>query len=143
MATPIRVASVILTAGLAVATPLAGGAEPTEELRTFARMLTALEARDLKGFCTAMHRTPAYAGYLSRACQSGVQNKVRKPEECAPEGIARQVSADLEKCLAMPADEFEKQVQRGGEARKAFVKQAAADSVDGEKLLQDERAKLR
>lgn len=142
MATPLRVASAILTASLAVATPLSG-AEPSEEMRTFARILAALEARNLKGYCTAMHGTPAYSGYLSRACQSGVQNNVRKPEECVPEGIARQVRTDLEKCLAMPADEFEKQVQRGGEASKAFVKQATSESVDGEKLLQDERVKLR
>jgi hypothetical protein len=57
--------------------------------------------------------------------------------------VAQQIKADTDKCLTMPAGEFEETVQRGGEASKAFVKQAASESVDGEKLLREERAKLK
>jgi len=70
-----------------------------------------------------------------------VQNNVKKPEECSQEGLTQQARADTDKCLAMPASEFEKVVLRGAEASKGFVKQTAAESVDGEKLLQEERAK--
>jgi hypothetical protein len=40
----------------------------------------------------------------------------------------------------MPAAEFEKTVLRGGETSKAFVKEMAAQGIDGEKLLQFEWA---
>ena len=111
-------------------------------MRTFARMFATLEARDLKGYCAAMHGA-AYAGYLSRVCESAVQNKVRKADDCSRESIAQQVKADAGQCLAMPAGEFEKKVQRGAEASQSFVKQITAQGVDGEKLLQEERANLR
>ena len=105
-------------------------------------MFTSLEARDLKGYCTAMHGAQ-YAGYLGRVWQSGVQNKVKKPEACTQDSIAQQVKADAVKCLVMPPAEFDKAVARGAEGSKAFVKQAASQGVDGEKLLKEERAKRR
>lgn len=132
----------VLTIGMLLATGPATSAEPTEEMRTFARMFTSLEARDLKGYCTAMHGAP-YAGYVGRVCQSAVQNKVKKPEECSEDSIAQQVKADAAKCLAMPPDEFDKAVARGAEGSKAFLQRAASQGVDGEKLLKDERAKRR
>jgi hypothetical protein len=137
----IRVA--LAFAGLTLAAPLALAADPTEAMRTFARIFATLEARDLKGYCAAMHGAHSYVDYRTNVCQSAVQNKVKKPEECTPESVAQQIKADTDKCLAMPADEFEKTVQRGGEASKAFVKQTASESVDGEKLLREERAKLK
>jgi hypothetical protein len=126
-------------AGMSVAALPAPAAEPTEEMRTFARMFATLEARDLKGYCAAMHGAP-YAGYLSRVCKSAIQNKLKKPEDCSQESIAQQVKADAGQCLAMRAGEFEKKVQRGAEASQSFVKQMTAQGVDGEKLLQEERA---
>lgn len=138
----IPVATAFLAAGMLLATGPAASAETTEEMRTFARMFTSLEARDLKGYCTAMHG-PQYAGYLGRVCQSSVQNKMKKPEECSPDSIAQQARAEAAKCLAMPPAEFDKAVARGVEGSKAFVKQMASQGVDGEKLLKEERARRR
>lgn len=142
MATRIRTAWACLITGACLATTPVIGAEPTEEMRTFARMFATLEAGDLKGYCAAMHDAP-YAGYLNRVCESAVQNKLKKAEDCSQENIARQVKTDAEQCLAMPAAEFEKKVQRGAEASQSFVRQTAAQGIDGEKLLQEERARLR
>jgi len=125
-----------------IATRPALSAEPTEEMRMFARMFETLEARDLKGYCAAMHGEP-YAGYLGRVCESAVQNNLKKPEDCSQQSIAQQVKTDAAKCLAMPPAEFEKTVLRGVDASKTFVKQMATQGVDGEKLLQDERTKRR
>ena len=115
-------------------------AEPTEDMRTMARMFVALEARNQKGYCTAMH-TASYMDYLNRVCQSAVQNKLKKPEDCSPENNARELKADNEKCLAMPAAEFEQTVLRGREARRNFVQRLTTQGIDGDKLFQQERAK--
>ncbi len=138
----IRIALASLVAGMSLATAPVQSAEPTETMRTFARMIATLEARDQKGYCAAMHDAP-YVGYLSRVCLAAVQNSVKKPEDCTPARIAQQVEADTEQCLAMPAAEFEKTALRGREGTKAFVTEMTAQGVDGEKLLQEERAKIR
>lgn len=137
----IRIALAFLITVLSLATPPALGAEPTEDMRTFARMLASLDARDLKGYCTSMHTAP-YAGYLSRVCQAEVQHKLKKPEDCSQEKIAEQIKIDNAQCLAMPADKFEETMLHGREGSKEFVKQMAAQGIDGEKLLQEERAKI-
>ena len=142
MTIAIRISWAFLITGMSLATTPVLGAEPTEDMRTFVRMFAALEARDHKGYCAAMHGAP-YAGYLDRVCQSAVQNKLKKPEDCSPERITQQVKVDTAQCLAMPAAEFEKTALRGREASKAFVKQMTAQGVDGDKLLQEERAKIR
>ena len=131
-------ASVFLITGMFLAAPPVMGAEPTETMRTFARMFATLEARDLKGYCTAMHGA-AYTSYLERVCQSAVQNRVKNPEDCSPENIAQQIKSDHEQCMAMPAAEFEKTMLRGREGGQAFLKELAAQGIDGEKLLQEER----
>jgi len=142
MINKMHIASVFLVTGMSLAAPPVLGAEPTEAMRTFARMFAALEARDLKGYCTAMHGA-SYAGYLERVCQSAVQNRVKKAEDCSPENIAQQTKSDTGQCLLMPAAEFEKTVLRGREGGQAFLKEMAAQGIDGEKLLQEERAKIR
>ena len=134
-------ASVFLITGMFLAAPPVMGAEPPETMRTVARMFATLEAGDLKGYCTAMHGA-SYAGYLERVCQSAVQNKVKKPEDCSQENIAQQVKIDAGQCLAKPAAEFEKTMLRGREGGQAFLKELAAQGIDGEKLLQEERAKI-
>jgi hypothetical protein len=141
MAIKIRNASAFLVTGMFLAPPVLG-AEPTEEMRTFARMFAALEARDLKGYCAAMHGEP-YVGYLNRVCESAVQNKVKKPEDCLQESILQQVKIDNGKCLAMPATDFEKTALRGGEGTKAFITEIKTQGVDGDALIQQERAKRR
>lgn len=133
-----RITPVFLITYLSLATSRALGAEPTEEMYTFAQIFATLEARDHKGYCVAMHGT-SYASYLNRVCQSAMQNKIKKPEECSQENIAKQVEIDNDQCLAMPAAEFEKMVRRGDEGSKAFVKKMAAQGIDGERLLQDAR----
>ena len=141
MAIRLHITWAFLITGMSFATTPALGAEPTEDMRTFARMFTTLEARDLKGYCAAMHGAP-YAGYLNRVCQLAVQNKLKKPEDCSPKRITQQVKIDNGRCLAMPAAEFEKTALRGIEASKAFVKEMTAQDIDVDELLQDERSKI-
>ena len=142
MTTKMSFAVALMATGMLIATRPALSAEITEEMRNFARMFTSLEARDLKGYCTVMHGSE-YAAYLGRVCQSAVQNRLKKPEECSQDSIAQQAKAEAAKCLAMPPDEFEKAVARGAEGSKAFVKLMASHGVDGEKLMKDEREKRR
>lgn len=142
MAIKASIALVSLITGITLAATPVLGAEPTEDMRTFARMFAALEARDVKGYCAAMHGA-SYTGYLNRVCQSAVQNKTKKPEDCLQESIAQQVKIDSQKCLVMPAAEFEITVQRFPVAREKFIKDVKAKGIDGEKLLQEERVKLR
>ena len=137
----IRIALVFLITVLSLATTPTLGAEPTEDIRTFARIFATLDAHDLKGYCTEMHAAP-YTGYLSRACQSAVQNKIKKPEDCSQDKISEQIRIDTEQCLAMSADKFEETMLHGRVSRKEFVEKMAAQGIDGEKLLQDERAKI-
>lgn len=120
-----------------VVTPVFG-AEPTEEMRTLARMFTTLEARDLTGFCTATHAKP-YAEYLTRVCQLAVQHKLKQPEDCSPDRIAQEVKTDMAQCLAMPAAEFEKMVLRGRDGSATVFKDLAAQGIDVPKLLDEAR----
>lgn len=98
--------SLFLVGLCAAATP-AATAEPTDDMQTLAHMFVALERRDQGGYCAAMNSNP-YAGYLGRACQSAVQNKLRKPEACSPDIIAREMSEDFAKCQATTATDFDK-----------------------------------
>lgn len=140
--TKMSYAIALIATGMLIANRPAMSAEITEEMRTFARMFTSLEARDLKGYCTVKHGSE-YAAYLGRVCQSAVQNRLKRPEECSQNSIAQQAKDEAAKCLAMPPDEFDKAVARGSEVSKAFVKEMASQGVDGEKLLKDEREKRR
>ena len=137
----LRIAVAFLIASSTLVVPVAVAAEATEDMRTAARVFATLEAGNLKGYCATMAGAP-YVDYLNRVCQSAVQNRMKKPEDCSPENIARQSKTDQGQCLAMPAAEFEKTALRGQEGSKAFVKQMAAQGVDGERLIREERAKL-
>lgn len=136
----ICISLVFLITGLSFATVPVQGAEPTEDMRQLARMFAALEAGDLKGYCSSMHTT-SYADYLSRVCQSSVQHKLKQPEDCLPERIAQDAKTDAVQCLAMPAAEFDEIAQSVREGSKKFAAEMAAQGVDGEKLLREERVK--
>jgi hypothetical protein len=134
----IRTVLASMAAVLAFCMTPALSAEPTADMRTFARMFATLEAGDQNGYCTAMHGAP-YMDYLNQVCQSAVQNRLKKPEDCTPDYMTRQVKADTDKCLEMPATEFEMKKHSGRDASKMFVEQMKAQGVDGEKLLQEAR----
>jgi len=136
-----RLAYAVLAA-LSLATTHAMGAEPTEDMRALAAMLAALDAQDQNAYCKTMQAEP-YAGYLGRVCQSAVQNKLKKAEDCSSEHIAQQAKSDNQQCKKMTRADFDKIALRSREAVKTFIEQARAQGVDGEKLLQSERAKLR
>lgn len=141
MAIGIRIALTFLVTGTSLAAPPVQDAELTEDMRALARMYAALDARDQKAYCGSMHAT-AYADYVDRACQFAIKVKLKQPEDCSQERIAQEVKQDAAECLAMPADEFEKKAFNGREVRAALVKQMQEHGVDGEKLLQEERAKI-
>ncbi len=141
----IAIPTFLFAAALAASPAL--GEEPSEEMRQGASIIARVEALlakdDLKGFCAAVHKSPAYAGYASRACQAGVKANVRQAEECTEARIALQVAADHEECVAMPPEAFAQRKQDFGEGRARFLQDLAARGVDGEKLIAEERAKLR
>lgn len=118
------------------------GAEPDVDARSVVRIFAALEANDLKGYC-ALSQSDSYVVYITRVCQSAVQNKLKQPEDCSRENIAQQAKADMAQCLAMPSAEFEKKVRKGREGKDALFKALSARGIDGEKLLQEERRKAK
>jgi hypothetical protein len=142
MTTWLRCALGFFTIGISLAMPPVLGAEVTEEMHTFARIFATLEARNLTGYCAAMHGAP-YIRYLNHVCQSAVLNKVKTLDDCSREKIAQQVKSDTAQCLAMSAAEFDATVLRGQEGRKAFAIEMTPQGIDGEALVEKERVKLR
>jgi len=140
MAPESRLAFACLIAWISLVSPPALGAEPTEAMRTLARMFAAVETRDLHGYCKSKFTAP-YVDYLNRVCQSAVQNKVKTPEDCSQAKIADQVKSDAAQCLAMPAAEFDATVVRGQEGRNAFVAEMKAQGIDGNALIKEASAK--
>ena len=130
-----------LFAWMSLAALPALGAEPTEDAQTLAGMFAALDARSKPGFCLSKDGPP-YVDYLTRVCQSAVQNRLKSPEDCSREKVALQVKNDTAQCLAMSTAEFDATVVRGKEGRKAFVREMEARGIDGDALIQAEREKL-
>lgn len=127
-----------LIAALVLACPLlAEATQPTQDMRDLARLYATLDARDQVGFCIQM-QTPAYAGYIGRACELSVRNRLKRPEDCTPENTAKQTKADEKECLAMKPAEFEEKIKRALESKAVFLKEMAEQGIDGEKLLQEE-----
>jgi len=137
-----RIAFSCLFAWISLATSPSLGAEPTETMRTFARMFAALDARDLPGYCESKLSAP-YLDYMNRVCQSAVLNRVKTTEDCSQQNIALQSKRDAAECLAMPAAEFEKLGLRGTEVRNAFAEEAKKEGVDSERLIHEERVNRR
>lgn len=105
---------------------------------TIARMFAALEARDQKTYCEVMHG-PCLYGMPGRVCQMAVQNNLKKPDRRSTEHIAQGLRDDKQKCLALPASEFEQKILTGREASERFMERLAKQGVDGEKLLREAR----
>ncbi len=133
---------VFLAIGLLFTTTPVLGAEPTEEMRAFAHLSALVETQDQKGFCTTVVAATSYADYVRRVCQLAIQNKLRKVEDCTPENIAREITTDTNRCLSMSAVEFKKSTAGWAELREDFIRRTKSKGIDGEKLLQEERAKL-
>ena len=129
-----------LLAGLTLVAAPTQGAEPTEGMRMMARMTVILEAHDQKAYCAEMQTAP-YADYMTRVCQSAVQNRLKKREDYSAVNIAVLIKSDNKQCLAMPKAEFDKTVLRSREVSESVIKDMVAQGVDAEKLLQEERAK--
>lgn len=147
MAFGIRIALAFLIISTSLATPPVLGAEPTEEMRQAARLVVRVEEpmakRDLKGYCAATYGSPDYAGYVVRACQSMVKNNLKKSEDCSETNIRQEVRKDSDRCLAMSDGEFDKEMLTQRRGRENFTKIMTEKGVDAEKLLQEERAKIR
>lgn len=63
----IHIKLILLATGMALISVSTLATEPTQDMRALARLYTALEARDLTGYCASM-QTESYAGYLTRVC---------------------------------------------------------------------------
>jgi hypothetical protein len=126
---------------------VAAAAEPDAEARATARLILSVERplaeRDVKNYCAAVYGTPDYAGFVMRACQAGVKSTAKKPEDCSEANIKQVVKNDVDRCLGMTAEQFDATVKRWAGMRGGFLKDMAAKGVDGEKVLKEERAKLR
>lgn len=140
MYTSSRIAFICVNVWIWLAAPPALGADPTETMRAIARMLAALEARDMPGYCDSRH-SAAYRDYLSRVCHSAVQNRLKTAQDCSAPNIALQSEREDAECRAMPVAEFERLVLRGRDGRKAFIDEMTSQGIDGERLLQQERGR--
>lgn len=137
----------VLMAGISLAVTPAMGVEPDAEMRSAARMIAGaerpLEKRDLNGYCTVLYGGPEYVGYLTSICELAIKKDVIDAAACTAEKIRQDVRKSLETCVAMPPEQLEKAIQGWRSLREKFVSDTKTRGVDGEKLLQEEQAKLR
>ena len=143
----------VLMAGISLAVTPAMGVEPDAEMRSAARMVPMLldfagaerplEKRDLNGYCTVLYGGPEYVGYLTSICELAIKKDVIDAAACTAEKIRQDVRKSLETCVAMPPEQLEKAIQGWRSLREKFVSDTKTRGVDGEKLLQEEQAKLR
>lgn len=142
-----RVSRAILIAGLSLAAVPAMGVEPDAEMRSAARMIAGAERplvkRDLNGYCTVLYGGPEYVGYLTGICELAIKKDVIDAAACTAEKIRQDVRKSLETCVAMPPEQLEKAIQGWRSLREKFISDTKTRGVDGEKLLQEEQAKLR
>lgn len=132
---------------VALMTGYAFGKEPTDEQRYAARLYARVEAplasRNQKAYCEAFYGTEDYRGYRARACETGIKVGVRKPEECTAKAVDERIKEDRKKCLAQNKAEFDATIDKHTEGRAGFVGRMAENGIDGEKLIAEERAKLK
>lgn len=138
---------VAVGAALLAAAGSAAGNEATADQRSTARIYARIEAplanRDQKAYCEAFLGNEDYLGYVKRACEFGVKAGVRKPEQCGAQAVAAEAAADGGKCLEMDRASFDATVAKQGEGRARFVKSMAEQGIDGDRLIAEERAKLK
>lgn len=128
----------------AASAAMAGEAEELRDAAALiARVEKPLQAGDQPAYCDAMFRAGDYQAYLSRACESGVRNKVRQPQECKPEVLSVEAGRSAAACVAMPPAEFAAAKAKWREGRERFIKDARSKGVDGEQLLREEADKKR
>jgi hypothetical protein len=102
-----------------------------------------VEKRDLKAYCKAVVDRPGVVEMFRRQCQEAVKQKQAKPDDCATGNVKKAVGDALASCNAMPAAEFEGQLSDWREGLVEFLSQAKAQGLDGEKLIAEERRKLK
>lgn len=137
----------VLTASLG-GVPLTAAAQgESAEIRESARMMARVDHsvrnKDLKGYCAATVGAPGYAGYVERACQFGMKNKMKMPQDCTPEKVSAQVTADRAQCLAMSPEKFDEAASQQRQRRAQWIKMVNAQGVDAGKLLEEEFARLK
>ena len=143
----ICMASVFLVSSVVFAASGIWGAEPDEEMRKGAKLIASVEGlmakRDLKGYCAATRGSPEYPGYVARACQMSVKNNLKKAEDCSDASIKQEVAKDNASCLGMSAGDFDKEMvtQRNGWER--ILGSMKQKGVDTDKLMKEERARIR
>ena len=147
MAIRIRMARVFLVTSILFAASGVWGAEPDAEMRKAAKLIVAVEGpmaqRDLKGYCAATRGSPEYPGYVARTCQMFVKNNLKKAEDCSDANIKQEIAKDHASCLSMSAGGFDKEMatqRKGWERTLGLMKEKG---VDTDKLMREERAKIR
>ncbi len=147
MAIRIRMALVFFVTSMLFTASGVWGAEPDAEMRKGAKLIASAEVpmakRDLKGYCAATRGSPEYPGYVARACQMSVKNNLKKAEDCSDANIKREIAKDSASCLGMSAGDFDKEMvtqRKGWERTLGLMKEKG---VDTDKLMREERAKIR
>jgi hypothetical protein len=140
----IRIALVLFIGGMPLS---AAPAEPDAETRAAAKLIASVEQplvkRDLKGYCAAVYSTPDHAKYVASSCQAGVKNNARKPEDCSDANNKQTIAKIIAGCIAMTPEKFGATIKLWDEVRQKFLAEMTAKGIDGEKVLKEERAKLR
>ncbi|MCF8198611.1 MAG: hypothetical protein K9J42_07585 [Sulfuritalea sp.] len=144
MAIRIHFASASLVTSMLFVMSVVWGAEPDDEMRRAARFIVDVEGvmakRDLKGYCAATRGSPEYPGYVARACQAFVKNKMKKAGDCSDAHIKKEVASDIANCLAMPAADFDKEAAIQREGWERILGSMKAKGVDTDKLMKEVRA---
>lgn len=143
----IRLAPILFVTTMLFTASGVWGAEPDEEMRKGAKLIASMEGpmakSDLKGYCAATRGSPDYPGYLMRACEMSVNNKLKKAEACTDSSIKQEVGKDKAICLTMSAADFDKEMAIQRKGWENTLRQMKEKGVDTEKLMSEERVKVR
>ena len=143
----IRMAPVFFVASLLFPASGVWGAEPDDEMRKGAKLIASVEVpmakRDLKGYCAATRGAPEYPGYVARACQLFVKNNLKKAEDCSDANIKQEIAKDNASCLGMSTGDFDKEMAAQRKGWERILGLMKDKGVDTDKLMKEERAKLR
>ncbi len=147
MAIRIRMARVFLVTSMLLVAPGVLGAEPDAEMRRAAKLIANAEVpmtkRDLKGYCAATRGSAEYPGYVARTCQMFVKNNLKKSEDCSDANIKQEVAKDNASCLGMSAGDFDKEMATQRKGWERILGEMKQKGVDTDKLMTEERAKIR
>jgi hypothetical protein len=137
--------AVPLFAAFSACTPFSK--DQNDEHRRSAQMIVkmdkAVKDGDLRSYCDALMDNTDYAAFIKDGCRRAAEKQGKGAEGCTDAKIKEEVQAEIRKCLATNDDEFGRLRSGWPERYELMTRKLASETADSQKLLQEERAKLR